>query len=194
MKTPTRYTLLIALVLVLTPMQAIIAQTSEPAKTVTVFELPSNCSEYIPSNTDTNLQNTFNEEDYPYLRNLQCLKNEQFLEDRGFTSTFKNMKSKNNNRFVLTGSGYKLDMTATYDKDGHLVNSLLTMRDIRIPRAIQQYIYSDKFEGWTMTGNEKIVKDFDPYQTEYKIIMTNGTEEKVLSFREYGNTFTLLQN
>lgn len=194
MKTAITYILLIAFVSILIPTRKINAQTSEPVKTITIFELPSDCSEYIPLNTDADFQNTFNEEDYPYLRNLECLKNKQFLEDRGFTSTFRNMKSVNNNRFVLTGSGHKLDMTATYNKDGHLVKSLLTMQDIRIPRAIQQYIYSDKFAGWTMTGNEKIVKDFDPYQTEYKVIMMNGTEKKVLSFREYGNTFTLLQN
>lgn len=194
MKTPSKCILLIAMVSILFTTQGINAQNSEPEKTVTVFELPSDCSEYIPLNSDTNIQNAFNKEDYPYLRNLECLKNEKFLKDRGFTSTFKNMKSRNNTRFVLTGSGHKLDMTATYDEDGYLVKSLLTIRDIRIPRAIQQYIYSGKFDRWTVTGNKKIVKDFDPYQTEYKIMMSNGTKEKILSFREYGNTFTLLQN
>ncbi len=194
MKTLHRNIFLIAAVLIFLPIRDIIAQTSEPGKTVTVFELSSDCSGNIPFHTNANLQNAFNEEDYPYLRNLECLKNKEFLKSRGFTSSFKNMKSKNNTHFVLTGSGHKLDMTATYDGDGNLVKSLLTMHDIRIPRAIQQYIYSGKFEGWTMSGNEKIVTDFDPYQTEYKIKMTNGKEEKILNFREYGDIFTLLEN
>lgn len=193
MKTRNKYLFLIAVVSILLPGQKLFAQTSETKKTVTVFELSSDCSENIPVQTDATIPNTFNEEDYPYLRNLECLKNKNFLNARGFTSTFKNMKSKNNNRFVLTGSGYKLDISATYDKNGNLVQSLLTMRDIRIPHAIRQYIYSGKYDGWTMTGNKKIVKDFDPYQTEYEIIMTDGSKKKVLNFREYGSTFTLLE-
>lgn len=194
MKTYNKCILLIAVVSIILPCRQTIAQSLEPEKTVTVFELPTDCSENIPLKSDTILKNTFNEEDYPYLRNLECLKNKNFLNARGFTSTFKNMKSRNNSHFVLTGSGYKLNMRATYAKDGTLVKSLLTMQDIRIPSAIRQYIFSGKFKGWTMTGNEKIVTDFDPYQTEYKIIMTKGTKEKVLSFREYGNTFTLLED
>lgn len=56
-------------------------------------------------------------------------------------------------------------MQATYDKSGNLVESMLRTKKKRIPPAIRLFIVSGKYEGWAMIGNEKIVKDFAPYQT-----------------------------
>lgn len=44
-----------------------------------------------------------------------------------------------------------------------------------------------------MTGNEKVVKDFDRYQTEYKVTLSNGNETRILHFREQGESIAFLE-
>ncbi|MCG2591046.1 hypothetical protein, partial [Rhodohalobacter sulfatireducens] len=91
--------------------------------------------------------------------------------------------------FVLEGSGATIDVKATYDEEGNLVESTLIKKDTQVPIPILRFIYShEKFNSWTMTGNEIVVKDFDPYQTEYKVTMTNGDETEVLNFKEQGES------
>lgn len=194
MKTLNKYILLIAVISVILPCRKIIAQALEPVKTVTVYDRQVDCSENIPVESDSNLRNVFIEDNYTYMRNLECLKNSNFLSDLGITTKYKNMNSGNNTHYILSGTGNKIDMNATYDMEGNLVESLLIMQDIRIPHAIREYVFSGEYVGWVMTGNEKIVKDFDPFQIEYKIIVMNGDEEKVLYFKEYGDTITFLDN
>jgi hypothetical protein len=72
--------------------------------------------------------------------------------------------------FEVRGKGVKISIVATYDNEGMLVESVLKISDTRIPPAIRQFITSGKFVGWAMVGNEKTVKDFDPFQTEYSIV------------------------
>ena len=133
--------------------------------------------------------NSITEEDYPYLKNVECLKNGYFTDYRNLNLQLRDVNRGDNDYFVLEGSGDTIDIKATYDEDGNLIESTLIKKNTQVPLAILRFIYShETFNSWTMTGNEIVVKDFDPYQTEYKVIMSNGDETQVLNFKEQGES------
>ena len=163
------------------------AQSVETIEIVQAIEQTVDCSNITHTDIHTEPVNTIVEEDYPYLRNLECLKNEDFLNQRGWDWKLRNVTTQNPSHFKLSGTGANINVQATYDAQGNLVESLLRIKDTRVPYSILKFIYSDDFEGWTMTGNEKVVKDFDPYQTEYYVTLSNGDDKQILTFKDEGN-------
>ena len=166
------------------------AQSVEALEIVTPIEQADDCSNINQANIERPVIYAIVEEDYPYLKNLECLKNEDFqesLKKRGWNLHLNDVNPRDPSHFELSGSGPRINVHATYDADGNLVESMLRMEDIVIPIALREFIHSGEFEGWTMTGNEKVVKDFDPYQTEYNVTLSNGNKEKILSFKDQGN-------
>lgn len=163
------------------------AQSVETVEIVTAIEQTVDCSNITQTDIHTEPGNTIVEEDYPYLRNLECLKNGDFLEQRGWNWTLNNINTPNPSHFELSGSGPYIDVQATYDAEGNLIESLLRIKDTAIPPAVRRFIFSGEFEGWTMTGNEKVVKDFDPHQTKYYVTLSNGNDKKILAFKDEGN-------
>lgn len=139
-------------------------------------------------------KNTILAEDYPFLKSIECLKRSDFIKSRGWNLTLKHVGGSQTTHYELRGKGPRISVKATYDKDGNLNESILRTWNTRIPPAIRLFIFSDEYNGWTMIGNEKIVKDFDPYQTEYNITLSNGLNEQVLNFKEYGNTVAFSEN
>lgn len=160
------------------------AQSVETVEIVTPIEQTVDCSNISQANIGS--INTIVEDDYPFLRNLDCLTNGDFHKKRGWNLKLRNV-SRSADIYDLRGNGHNINVKATYDSDGNLIEALLTKKDTTIPLAIRQFIASGEFEGWTMTGNEKVVKDFDPYQTEYNVILSNGDEEQILHFKDEGN-------
>lgn len=144
------------------------------------------------STTDKRLH-TIVEEDYPYLKNMECIKNGYFSDQRKLDLQLRDMNRNDNSNFVLTGYGPNINIEANYDQDGNLVDAMLVQKNVPIPRAILRFIYSsDEFTGWKMIETEKTVKDFDVHQTEYNMTLANGNETKVLQFRDYGDSITLV--
>lgn len=170
------------------------AQSPENARLIITDQEIADCTTTGSFESERESVNTILEEDYPFLKTVHCLKNRDFLNSRGWNWTLKNMSLKQVSHYVLRGKGAKIDVEATYNKAGHLVESMMRTKDTRIPQAIRQFIISDKYHGWVMIGNEKVVKDFDPYQTEYNIILSDGITEQVLNFKEYGNTIAYSGN
>jgi hypothetical protein len=184
MKSLSIYIILIAAVSFLLIDREATAQSVETVEIVTAIEQTVDCSNISQANVGS--INTIVEDDYPFLRNLDCLTNGDFHKKRGWNLKLRNV-SGSADSYVLSGSGHNINVKATYDRDGNLIEGLLTKKNTTIPLAIRQFIASGEFEGWTMTGNEKVVKDFDPYQTEYNVTLSNGNKEKILSFKDQGN-------
>lgn len=137
--------------------------------------------------------NSITEQDYPYLKSIECLTNGFFSGQQDLDLKLRNLNRDDNDHFVLEGSGAAIDVNATYDRDGNLIEATMIKENTQVPLSILRFIYShEKFDSWTMTSNEKVVKDFDPYQTEYKVTMSNGDETQVLHFKEQGESIALL--
>ncbi len=136
---------------------------------------------------------TIVEEDYPYLKNMECIKNGYFSDQRKLDLQLRDMNRDDNSNFVLTGYGPNINIEANYDQDGNLIDAFLVQKNAPIPPAILRFIYSsEEFQGWKMVETEKTVKDFDLHQTEYNMTLANGNETKVLQFKDYGNSITLV--
>lgn len=191
MKTLNIYIISIAVVTTLLFSHGIHAQS---VVTVTSNGQIADCIENIPVIIDKEKTvHTIVEEDYPYLKRLDCVTSGYFSDNRELDLKLRNMNHKSNSHYVLTGTGSTIDVEAWYDLEGNLIEATLIKKDTQIPIPILRYIYSDnEFDGWIMTGNEKVVKDFDPYHTEYKVTMSNGNETRILHFREHGESIALL--
>lgn len=185
------YAISIAMVFILVFSTGILAQS---VVTVTANGQIAECTDNIQmtNNTDKTVH-TIIEEDYPFLKNLDCLTNGYFSDKRNLDLKLRNMDDWSNSHYVLNGTSATIDVEATYDEEGNLIEATLIKKDTQIPIPILRYIYSDEeFARWVMVSNEKIVKDFDPYQTEYKVTLSNGDETEVLHFREQGEMIALV--
>lgn len=193
MKTQDLYILsiVIATIMILLTTGEIHAQ---PIQIVTENNQDYDCSDILSQKADRKTVNTILEEDYPFLKNLECMKKNNYLKNRGWNLKLRNINPKNASHYELQAKGPKIDLHATYDKNGKLVESILRKKDTRIPYAIRKFIISGEFEGWKMISNEMTVTDFNAYQTEYKVVLSDGTMEKVLHFKSHGNWIALLEN
>lgn len=170
------------------------AQSNEDATLILTDSQMVDCTTIGSFESDREPVNTILEEDYPYLKSIDCLKNRNFVDSRGWNFSLKHRGTGQATHYVLRGKGARINVKATYDNNGNLVESILHTQYTWLPPAIRQFIISGKYDGWVMIGNEKIVKDFDPYQTEYNIILSDGRTEQVLNFKEYGNTIAFSGN
>ncbi|MCG2591153.1 hypothetical protein, partial [Rhodohalobacter sulfatireducens] len=88
------------------------------------------CTEGSPPISDgVNNINTITEADYPYLKNVECLRNGYFSDYRNLNLKLRDVNRGHNDRFVLEGSGATIDVKATYDEEGNLVESTLIKKD-----------------------------------------------------------------
>lgn len=191
MKKLTRYCLPIGVVFILLFSQEMFAQS---VVTVNANGHLADCTEVIPSRSGTeHTVNTIAEEDYPYLRSLDCLTSGYFTENLNLDLQLRNMSRWDNSHYVLTGNGATINVEASYDWQGNLIEATLVTKDTQIPVPILRYIYSEQeFAGWVMVSNEKVVKDFDPYQTEYRVTLSKNGDTEVLQFREQGEMIALV--
>lgn len=135
----------------------------------------------------SSVENTITEADFHYLKNLDCITSGYISDKRNLNLKLRNIDHLLNTHYILTSNGSAIDVEAEYDLEGNLIEATLIEKNTQIPIPILRYIYSDEeFSGWVMVQNEKIVTDFDPYQTEYKVTLSNGDETEVLLFREQG--------
>lgn len=181
----------IAVVFVLLFSQGVLAQSVIIKNDGQIIE----CSKDALAKSDKKAYlNAIVEEDYPYLNTLSCLENGYFADRWKTNFRLRNLSQNNVTHYVLKGRGSNIEVEAMYDHEGNLIEATLISKDTQIPVPILRYIYSDEeFAGWVMVSNEKIVKDFDSYQTEYRVTLSNGDETEVLHFRERGESIAVLE-
>lgn len=165
-----------------------LSQTVHAQSVVTVASnnKMADCSDGIENKIESSIvENTITEADFQYLTNLDCITSGYISEKRNLGLKLRNMDHLMNSHYELTSAGSAIDVEATYDLNGNLIEATLIEKNTQIPIPILRYIYSDEeFDGWIMVRNEKIVTDFDPNQIEYTVTLTNGTEEEILYFTE----------
>ena len=184
--------LIIAAVSVVFSSREATAQTAETSETVIARELGVECSAINYSEINTQPPGTIVENDYPYLMSIECLQDKDFLDNRGWNWELKNMNPEKATHYFLKGKGDGIYVQATYSNEGDLVESYLKIDNTRIPPAIRRFIHSEEYDGWTMVSNEKVVRDFDPYQTEYTVWLSNGKYQKELNFVDEGTRIAFL--
>lgn len=185
MKILTTYILLIAVVSIQINHE-VTAQSFNTVEVVTIDAQPVDCSKAALAKIERK-SNLITEEDYPYLRDIECLKNGYLKKDQ-VKIKLRNISRVNPTSFVLRGTGNRTSVHATYNRDGKLIQAEINKKDTVLPAAIREYIYSSH-NGWTMTGNNMIIRDFDTRKTEFTVNMKNGSEEKVLHFKNNGHNF-----
>lgn len=158
-------------------------ESAEPGQTV-------DCSKSRLAGLDGPESRTLFEEDYPYLTQVHCLKNGYF---NGWNIKRININQKTPTHYVLLGNGLGINVHATYDEEGRLLAAVLRKEDIPLPPLILNHLHQN-FNGWAITGNEKIVIDFDPGKTLYKVFLKNENSEQIVHFDRDGNRVVLFSD
>ncbi len=120
--------------------------------------------------------------EYPSLMHLRGLQKYTNLTYHGVP-----IDLRESNNYRLEGENEKVFVRAIYRDDGSLRNARLITKDTRLPLSVHQYLVSEPYQGWIMTGNRMIVRNFDEASTQYEVTMQNGDELRTLYFDAAGN-------
>lgn len=124
------------------------------------------------------------ENDYPNLMTLSGLKK--------YSNIQYDVKVNEKNEHRLDGIGKYSSLYAVYGKNGNLVKAEYITKNSRLPANIYKQLVEDNFKDWTMTGNKKIVLNFDPMRTEYEVTLKKDKMKQTLYFDNAGNRITRL--
>jgi hypothetical protein len=102
------------------------------------------------------------------------------------------LESNKVRRYILNNHGKNMAVKATYGKDGNLMKGSLITKNSRLPKVIQNYLVTGNYEGWTMTSNKTVVRDFNALNTEYEVKIKRDTMKQTLYFDHLGNRITRL--
>lgn len=125
-------------------------------------------------------------DDYPYFLHLSELQNYSNIDYRGRLVNFNEQ-----NHYRLSAVGANSSLRAIYNSDGSLRNAKLITKDSRLPVHIYRQVAMESKEGWIMTGNRMIVRNFNPNLTKYQVTLSNGEKQKTMRFDASGKKVKL---
>lgn len=116
---------------------------------------------------------------------LQCLQRENPFRN----SDLANIRFNNNrtDNYVVEGSSKNETLHAVYSSNGDLLKATVIQRNIPMPRAINETLVSEEFQGWTLIGNELRIENFDKERMQYQVILQNEGEVRIEYFDRYGH-------
>ncbi|MGM0586908.1 MAG: hypothetical protein ACQETE_00695 [Bacteroidota bacterium] len=90
--------------------------------------------------------------------------------------------------YVVEAKGKGYTIRAIYDETGKLRYSKATMKNAALPTAITQKIAADEaYQGWTITGNQEVIRNFKEDQKTYKVTLAKDGKKKTVYFDRMGN-------
>lgn len=128
-----------------------------------------------------NVISSITADDYPHFLHLSEL---QKFYNIDYRKLEVNLTEYNNYR--LHAQGAKSTLKAVYREDGSLRHARLVTVDSRLPMNIRNQLVSEPYEGWEMTGNRTIVRNFNPKLTKYEVTMSNGDKQQTIRFDATG--------
>lgn len=87
--------------------------------------------------------------------------------------------------FVLNAEGPNMTCEAVYNANGELVYATSTLTNVKLPKSIIKYV-NDNYDGWTVTGDKKEIRNFDENLSYMQIEIEKGDESKTLYFDSNG--------
>ena len=125
-------------------------------------------------------------DDYSCLKSIDCLKNSPKFRERGWNITFNGNTAGRNERYELKSQTDRESLHASYNSSGDLVEADFRRKNTTLPRAVREYLVTEKYKDWTMTANEMRVRNFEPGQTTFKVTLEKGKDQKNLYFNSDG--------
>jgi hypothetical protein len=80
------------------------------------------------------------------------------------------------------------DLWATYDAGGNLIETRETVKNVPIPRYVQEALYDSPYRTWQVSSDREIVKYYQGNKgarafQDFRIIVENGKNVKKLGFK-----------
>jgi hypothetical protein len=124
------------------------------------------------------------ESNFACFKDLQCLQKENPFTNSNLESI--RLNSERYDRYVIEGSSKSEQIYAIYDRTGRMIKAEVIQRNIALPKSIQDVLFTEPFDSWTMIGNEFSVKNFDRSTIEYKVVLERNGEVRIIYFDRHG--------
>lgn len=88
--------------------------------------------------------------------------------------------------YVVEAKGKNYETRAVYNKKGKLRYSKTVFKNVRLPKAIQDRLASQEYAGWTLTGNQEVIKNFKEDKKYFKVYLQKDGKKKTVYFNRVG--------
>ncbi|WP_340107095.1 hypothetical protein [Rhodohalobacter sp. 8-1] len=127
---------------------------------------------------------SINESNLYCFQTLQCLKEVNPFKN----SNLDNVKlNQGTEKYVVEGKSKNEELYAEYNgSNGNLIKATVIQRNIILPRNIMAEITTGDYNGWTMVGNKRVIKNFMKDTIEYEVVMMKDGELRIEYFDSNG--------
>jgi len=87
--------------------------------------------------------------------------------------------------YVANATGKNMTCEAVYDKNGNLVYAVTIQTNFKLPEIVMETI-ANKYNGWNVTGDKRVIRNFDKNMSHMEIKIENEDESKTLYFDSNG--------
>lgn len=88
--------------------------------------------------------------------------------------------------YVVEARGENYETRAVYNEMGKLRHSKTVIKDVRLPKAIQDKLASQEYAGWTLTGNQEVIRNFREDRKYFKVNLQKDGKKKTVYFNRSG--------
>jgi len=124
------------------------------------------------------------EKEYRCFRELDCLKRNRELIDKGLNIKFNG--SNASDLYILQGESRNEKIYAEYNSRGLLMHGYLIRTNVMLPAEIRNTLNEIGYSDWRVIGNEVEIVNFDRKSTEYKVVLQKDDEVRVVQFDRNG--------
>lgn len=107
--------------------------------------------------------------DFACFLQLDCVVNSQSLVNKGWDIVLDLSVNGTNRELTLEMKGQNIRLFAIYDENGSLVRSLYELDNAIPPQIVSQHLIGGAYEGWSIIGSKKSVRDFSQFKTEWSV-------------------------
>lgn len=122
------------------------------------------------------------DEDFKCFQTIKCVTDSESLKEKGWAFIFDDSVENYLQELSIAMKGVNVELSATYNKKGELLRATYKRQNLALPAALLSHIAIDEFDGWNMTGNEMIMKNFEENKTNYTVELQNNSSTKLLTF------------
>ena len=113
--------------------------------------------------------------DFKCLQSLECIRGSESLKVKGWSFVFDDTVEKFAQELTAKMEGENISFFAVYDKEGDLIKSVYTRKNVALPANLLSYLAENNDKGWKLAGTEMIMNNFDESTIVYNVELENHT-------------------
>lgn len=156
---------------------------------IVLMYAPATFSQMAPSSPGfTEQQSTLSihEGNLYCFQNIRCLQSEKPFRNTDLSNIELNGSTET---YVLEGKTRNEELYAEYNgRNGNLIKATVIQRNIILPKQMLAHLATGEYSGWTMVGNQRVIKNFQKDSIRYEVMMMKDGELRIEYFDRHGES------